>query len=45
MDLQEVGWRDVVKIALAQDRESTGACECGNEISGSTKGFCGKEGF
>jgi hypothetical protein len=33
MDLKEVGWRGMYWIALAG--QEAGACECGNELSGS----------
>jgi hypothetical protein len=36
-DLREVGCGCVDWIGLAQDREVAGACECGNEPSGSIK--------
>ena len=37
MDLQEAGCGYVDWIGLAQVREMTDACECGNEPSGSVK--------
>jgi hypothetical protein len=38
MDLQEVGWRGMGWIDLAQDRDGgVGSCECGNEPSGYIK--------
>jgi hypothetical protein len=37
MDLQEVGGGCGDWIELAQDRQVVGACECGNEPSGSIK--------
>ena len=37
MDLQEVGCGYMDWIGLAQDRQVTDACECGNEPSGSVK--------
>ena len=41
MDLQEVGWRVIDWIHLAQDRDRWQGCgECGNEPSGSIK--CGE---
>ena len=40
MDVQEVGCRYMDWIELAQDRELSNACECGNEPSGSVK--CGE---
>jgi hypothetical protein len=35
MDLQDVGLGGIDWIDLAQDRTDGGACECGNEPSGS----------
>ena len=32
MDLQEVGWRGMDWIDLAQDRQVAGACKCGNGL-------------
>jgi hypothetical protein len=40
MDLQEVGCGGMDWIGLAKDRNVTGNCECGNELSGSIK--CGE---
>jgi hypothetical protein len=40
MELQEVGFGDMDWIEVAQDRQVTGTCKCGNEPSGSIK--CGK---
>jgi hypothetical protein len=40
MDLQEVGYGGMDWIGLAQDRQVTGSCECGNETLGSIK--CGE---
>ena len=40
MDLQEVGCGHMDWIGLAQDRQVTDACDCGNEPSGSVK--CGE---
>jgi len=37
MDLQEMGWRGMDWIDLAQDRHVAGACKSGNEPSGSIK--------
>jgi hypothetical protein len=37
MDLQGVGCGGMDWIELAQDRQLTGICECGNELSGSIK--------
>jgi hypothetical protein len=35
MDLRETGWEDVERIQLAQDRDRSDSCECGDEPSGS----------
>jgi hypothetical protein len=40
MDLREIGFGDVDWIPWAQDRDSGGSCEHGNEPSGSIK--CGE---
>jgi len=37
MDLQVVGSGFMDWIGLAQDRQVAGACECGDELSGSVK--------
>jgi hypothetical protein len=39
-DLQEVGCVSMDWVELAQDRQVTGTCKCGNEPSGSIK--CGE---
>ena len=40
MDLQEVGWRDGLDVSGPGQGQVTGACECGNELSGFIK--CGE---
>jgi len=37
MDILEVGWGGMDWIRLAQDRDMSGSCECGNEPAGSIK--------